>query len=53
MAVAARVHRRSARATSSSLLVRSGIRKVVLIGGLAIFTIWTIFPIIWIIETSL
>jgi multiple sugar transport system permease protein len=25
----------------------------VLIGGLAIFTIWTIFPIIWIIETSL
>jgi multiple sugar transport system permease protein len=53
MAVAARVNRRAERATTSSLLVRSGIRKVVLFGGLALFTIWTIFPIIWIIETSL
>jgi multiple sugar transport system permease protein len=53
MAVAARASRRAERTATSSLLVRSGLRKVVLVGGLAIFTIWTIFPIIWIIETSL
>jgi ABC-type glycerol-3-phosphate transport system permease component len=53
MAIAARAHRRAERTTTSSLLVRGGIRKVVLICGLAVFTIWTIFPIIWIIETSL
>jgi multiple sugar transport system permease protein len=53
MAVATRVHRRAERTTSSSLLVRGGVRKIILWGGLAIFTIWTLFPIIWIIETSL
>jgi multiple sugar transport system permease protein len=53
MAVAARVNRRAERTTASSLLMRGRIRKAILFGGLAIFTIWTIFPIIWIIETSL
>jgi multiple sugar transport system permease protein len=53
MAVAARVNRRAERTTASSLLMRGRIRKVILFGGLAIFSIWTIFPIIWIIETSL
>lgn len=29
------------------------VRKVVLYGGLAIFTIWTLFPFLWIVETSI
>src|SRR6185295_17473200 len=28
-------------------------RKIVLVVGLALFTIWTVFPLIWIAETSI
>lgn len=53
MAVATRARRQAERTTTSSLLVRNSFRRIVLWCGLAVFTIWTIFPIIWIIETSL
>src|SRR3712207_3350396 len=33
--------------------VRKGIRQIVLVGGLAIFTVWTLFPFVWIVETSI
>jgi multiple sugar transport system permease protein len=34
-------------------LARFGLRRIVLIGGLALFTIWTVFPLVWIVETSI
>jgi multiple sugar transport system permease protein len=36
-----------------SWLLRGGLRSIVLIGGLTIFTIWTLFPFFWIVSTSL
>ncbi|MGI8688523.1 MAG: carbohydrate ABC transporter permease [Thermomicrobiales bacterium] len=39
--------------TAKNWLVRRGLRKLILIGGLTVFTIWTLFPFVWIIETSL
>jgi multiple sugar transport system permease protein len=33
--------------------LRSGLRRAVLIGGLAMFTVWTLFPFMWVLETSL
>jgi multiple sugar transport system permease protein len=34
-------------------LMRRGIRKIVMIVGLTIFTVWTLFPFAWIVATSL
>jgi multiple sugar transport system permease protein len=34
-------------------LLRRGLRKIVLVVGLAIFSIWTLFPFLWIVATSL
>ena len=42
--------RSSAGRTGSRFQV--AVRKIVLVGGLALFTIWTVFPLIWIVETS-
>jgi multiple sugar transport system permease protein len=33
--------------------LRNGLRTALLAGGLAIFTIWTLFPFVWVLETSL
>ena len=32
---------------------RQAVRRIVLVGGLALFTVWTLFPFVWIVETSL
>jgi len=55
MAVATGARTRVEHTTTSarSWLVRGGLRKLILVGGLAVFTIWTLFPFVWIIETSL
>jgi multiple sugar transport system permease protein len=34
-------------------LQRRGFRNIVLIGGLLIFAVWTLFPFLWIIATSI
>jgi ABC-type glycerol-3-phosphate transport system permease component len=34
-------------------LLRRGIRDIVLVGGLGIFTVWTLFPFAWILATSI
>ena len=34
-------------------LMRRGIRKIVMTVGLSLFTIWTLFPFLWIVATSL
>jgi multiple sugar transport system permease protein len=39
--------------TFRTWLVRKGLRRIVLVVGLAIFTVWTLFPFVWIVETSL
>lgn len=33
--------------------LRSGLRTGVLIGGLGLFTVWTLVPFVWVVETSL
>ena len=33
--------------------MRKGIRNIVLFAGLAIFAIWTLFPFLWILATSI
>ncbi len=56
MAVVTRAQPGRPRAERRSLgtwLVRSGLRNIVLIVGLAFFTIWTVFPLLWIVETSI
>lgn len=53
MAIATRARVRTERSSAASRFRRYGLRKVVLYGGLAIFTIWTLFPFLWIIETSI
>lgn len=53
MAIATRAQTRSAQKASTSRFLHLGVRKIVLIGGLAIFTIWTLFPFFWIVATSL
>lgn len=39
--------------SSATWLRRKGLRKIVLVVGLAIFSVWTLFPFVWIVETSL
>ncbi|HLL51283.1 MAG TPA: hypothetical protein VK356_11505, partial [Thermomicrobiales bacterium] len=34
-------------------LLRKGIRNIVLFLGLALFSVWTLFPFLWIISTSI
>lgn len=34
-------------------LQRQGFRNIVLVGGLLIFAVWTLFPFLWIIATSI
>jgi len=41
------------RGARSGQFFRRGLRRLVLIGGLALFTIWTLFPLVWIAETSI
>ncbi len=55
MAVAARPNA-ATEARSSTVrtwAAKHGIRTAVLVVGLTIFTVWTLFPFLWIIETSL
>ena len=52
MAVVSRPVPRAASRPVSGKLVRSVARNVVLWGGLAIFTVWTLFPLLWILTTS-
>lgn len=53
MAVAARERTRAEGRTSSTWWTRHGLRTIVMVAGLGIFTIWTLMPFIWIIETSI
>lgn len=53
MAVATRTLPRTARRASSGKLGRTLGYYVVLIGGLTIFTIWTLFPLVWIVATAI
>lgn len=48
-----RVERPAARRSFRTWLVRKGIRDIVLVGGLAVFALWTLFPFFWIISTSI
>jgi ABC-type glycerol-3-phosphate transport system permease component len=43
----------ASRGARSGRVVSLGLRRIVLIIGLALFTIWTVFPLVWIVETSL
>jgi multiple sugar transport system permease protein len=40
-------------ARRSKLFGRSLTQRIVLVAGLAFFTIWTLFPLLWIVETSI
>ena len=53
MAVISRPAPRTARRVAGGRLVGEGLRRLVLVGGLAIFTIWTLFPLLWVVTTSL
>lgn len=53
MAVISRSAPRVERRVAGGKLVRGGLRRLVLGGGLAIFTIWTLFPLVWIVTTSI
>jgi len=52
MAVATKPLPREERRSLSTKFGRSTLRNVVLVGGLTIFTIWTLFPVLWIVLTS-
>jgi multiple sugar transport system permease protein len=39
--------------TFKTWLIRRGFRKIALVVGLTIFSIWTLFPFVWIVETSI
>jgi multiple sugar transport system permease protein len=47
------VGRPAARRTLGTRLRRTGFRNAVLFVGLGLFTLWTLFPILWIVATSL
>src|SRR3712207_5528120 len=53
MAVISRPAPRAAQRVSGRGLVGEGLRRLVLVGGLAIFTVWTLFPLVWIVTTSI
>lgn len=52
MAVISRQVPRTAPRFITGKLLRSTLRRVVLWSGLAIFTVWTLFPLLWIVTTS-
>ncbi|MCA1723574.1 MAG: carbohydrate ABC transporter permease [Thermomicrobia bacterium] len=52
MAIAARTRTQSEEGARTRRLQRSGVRTLVMVVGLGIFTIWTLMPFFWIIETS-
>lgn len=52
MAVVSRSVPQAASRPISGKLVRSIVRNVILWSGLAFFTVWTVFPLIWIVTTS-
>jgi multiple sugar transport system permease protein len=52
MAVVSRPAARTAPRVNGAKLVREVLRRVLLFGGLAIFTVWTLFPLLWIVTTS-
>ena len=52
MAVVSRPAPRTASRASSGKIAREVVRRVILFGGLAIFTVWTLFPLLWIVTTS-
>lgn len=45
--------RSAARRSLGTRFRRGGVRNIVLTIGLTVFTAWTLFPILWIIQTSL
>src|SRR5438874_1843244 len=53
MAIAASARSETRGRAANSWWARNGPRTVVLVLGLGIFTIWTIFPFLWIIETAI
>src|SRR4051794_6769039 len=53
MAVASRPVPRAASRVSSGKIARETVRRLLLFGGLAIFTVWTLFPLLWIVTTSI
>ncbi len=52
MAVVSRPVPRVAQSVISGKLVRGLVRRVILYGGLAFFSVWTLFPLLWIVTTS-
>ena len=52
MAVVSSPAARTAARLNSGKIVREALRRLVLYGGLTIFTIWTLFPLLWIVTTS-
>jgi multiple sugar transport system permease protein len=52
MAVVSRPAARTAPRVNSGKIVRAVFRRILLYGGLAIFTVWTLFPLLWIVTTS-
>src|SRR5438270_955798 len=53
MTIAARPRTRTDARAASTWWSRNGIRTVVMVVGLGIFTIWTLMPFFWIIMTSI
>jgi multiple sugar transport system permease protein len=53
MAVVSRPVPRTAPRVSSGKIAREVLRRALLFGGLAIFTVWTLFPLVWIVTTSI
>jgi multiple sugar transport system permease protein len=52
MAVVSSPAARTAPRVNSGKIVRAVFRRIMLYGGLAIFTVWTLFPLLWIVTTS-
>jgi multiple sugar transport system permease protein len=48
-----RVHQPATGRGFGTWLMRRGIRNAVLVVGLAVFAAWTLFPILWIVQTSI
>lgn len=52
MAVVSRPAARTTPRVNGAKIVREVLRRILLFGGLAIFTVWTLFPLLWIVTTS-
>jgi ABC-type glycerol-3-phosphate transport system permease component len=53
MAIAASARANARERTAPSWWARHGIRGIVMVVGLTIFAVWTLFPFVWIIETAI